>query len=214
MDKMGFVYLTENTITGKKYIGRKKYMEGWEEYLGSSKLLKADVDSQGPDTFTRTILEECETYEELQQRELYWQLHYKAKENPEFYNLTYANEGFDTSGTRFSYSEAEVAKIWPNERRKVSSDYWKDPVNNPNNLPHVKEARSKRMKESNIFHDPEFQKQQGLKKRKKYKLEWEGEVFTFNGRVEMFDKFGNAGLTAWQKGYKKNNPFKGLKRVD
>jgi hypothetical protein len=70
-DYYGFVYLIENTINGKKYIGRKylwqfrtprgkkrkvKSESNWKEYYGSCPELKEDIDKIGRQNFSRTIL--------------------------------------------------------------------------------------------------------------------------------------------------------------
>jgi hypothetical protein len=72
----GFVYLIENLVNGKKYIGRKyltkagyKTIKGkrkkirvesdWDDYYGSSAALKEDIDYYGKDSFRRTILKLC-----------------------------------------------------------------------------------------------------------------------------------------------------------
>ncbi len=74
----GFVYLIENNINKKKYIGRKyltkagyKTVKGkrkkvrkesdWQTYYGSSPLLKEDIEKYGKDNFTRKILRLCKT---------------------------------------------------------------------------------------------------------------------------------------------------------
>lgn len=74
-DYFGFVYLIQNKITNKKYIGRKyfystnrivqkgktrrkivrKYSD-WKTYYGSSKSLKEDIILYGKESFSRTIL--------------------------------------------------------------------------------------------------------------------------------------------------------------
>lgn len=217
MGKIGFVYETTNKVDGRKYIGRKSYDSdwggGWEDYLGSSKLLKKDIDRLGVDSFERRILEECDTYEELQQRELYWQLHYKVKDDPMYYNIVYANEGFDTSGTRFSYTEEQLKEIWPEERREVASSKWKDPKNNPNNLPHVKKMKSERMKKKNIFKDPDFIRKNRYKNSTPATYIYEGVKYEFKSINDAKLMFGNAAVSAKAAGVKKNRPFKGLKYV-
>jgi len=70
-DYYGFVYLIENKLNGKKYIGRKylwqfrtpkgkkrkvKSESNWKEYYGSCPELKEDVDKLGRENFSRTIL--------------------------------------------------------------------------------------------------------------------------------------------------------------
>jgi hypothetical protein len=82
----GFIYLIENLVNGKKYIGRKyltkaatKTVKGkkkkirvesdWASYYGSSPALKADVEKYGPDKFKRTILRLCKSRGECN----YWE---------------------------------------------------------------------------------------------------------------------------------------------
>jgi hypothetical protein len=70
-DYYGFVYLIENTLNGKKYIGRKylwqfrtpkgkkrkvKSESNWKDYYGSCPELKEDIDKVGRENFSRTIL--------------------------------------------------------------------------------------------------------------------------------------------------------------
>ena len=70
-DYYGFVYLIENKLNGRKYIGRKylwqfrtpkgkkrkvKSESNWKEYYGSCPELKEDIDKLGRENFSRTIL--------------------------------------------------------------------------------------------------------------------------------------------------------------
>jgi hypothetical protein len=70
-DNFGFVYLIENKLNGKKYIGRKylwqfrtpkgkkrkvKTESNWKDYYGSCPELKEDIDKLGRENFSRTIL--------------------------------------------------------------------------------------------------------------------------------------------------------------
>jgi len=77
----GFVYLIENLITGKKYIGRKYFSKAgtkqvngkkrkirkasdWETYYGSNETLKREVAEIGEHNFRRTILYLCKSRSE------------------------------------------------------------------------------------------------------------------------------------------------------
>jgi hypothetical protein len=88
-DNYGFVYVIENIVSGRKYIGKKfftkagsKQVNGkkkktrkksdWEDYYGSNKVIQEEVKSFGPDTFCRTILKLCKTRSEC----AYWETHY------------------------------------------------------------------------------------------------------------------------------------------
>ena len=74
----GFVYEIENTITGRKYIGRKYFTQAgtkqvngkrkkirkpsdWKTYYGSNETLKREVTELGEHNFRRTILHLCES---------------------------------------------------------------------------------------------------------------------------------------------------------
>ena len=86
-DFFGYVYLITNNTTGKKYIGRKYFVQkrkprggkrrvtsesDWKKYYGSSPELKADVKKYGKLNFKREIISLHETlgkvnYEETKQ---------------------------------------------------------------------------------------------------------------------------------------------------
>ena len=51
------VYLTENLVNGKKYVGMDS--KNNSKYLGSGKLIAKAVKKYGSHNFKKTILEEC-----------------------------------------------------------------------------------------------------------------------------------------------------------
>lgn len=74
----GFIYLIENLVNGKKYIGRKfltkagyktvnkkrkkiRVESDWATYYGSSPSLAKDIELYGHDKFKRTILRLCKS---------------------------------------------------------------------------------------------------------------------------------------------------------
>ena len=74
----GFIYLIENLVNGKKYIGRKyltkagyktvnkkrkkiRVESDWVDYYGSSPALAKDIEIYGQDNFKRTILRLCKS---------------------------------------------------------------------------------------------------------------------------------------------------------
>lgn len=75
-DNYGFVYLLENTVKNKKYIGKKffysqrtKLVKGkkkksivesdWKVYYGSNKILISDIAESGKDSVKRSIMRLC-----------------------------------------------------------------------------------------------------------------------------------------------------------
>jgi hypothetical protein len=99
----GFVYLIENTLTGKKYLGKKSFWmtkyktvkkkrkkikapSDWQTYYGSNKTLMEDVQTHGPEHFTRTILRLCTSKAECSYFEAKYQFTYGVLESPDWYN--------------------------------------------------------------------------------------------------------------------------------
>ena len=99
----GFVYMIENTITGRKYIGRKYFTQAgtkqingkkrkirkssnWETYYGSNETLQREVAEIGEDKFVRTILHLCTSKSEcsyLETKEIFAR---DALLSPHYYN--------------------------------------------------------------------------------------------------------------------------------
>jgi len=99
----GFVYLIENLLTGKKYIGRKYFTQAgykqvkgkrkkvrkesdWETYYGSNETLKAEVAEIGEHNYRRTILHLCATKSECSYLETYEIFTRHALLNESYYN--------------------------------------------------------------------------------------------------------------------------------
>lgn len=72
----GYVYIIENLLSGRKYIGKKffwstkrkqvnkkrksyKVESDWKEYWSSSDELKSDIELHGKENFRRTIIHLC-----------------------------------------------------------------------------------------------------------------------------------------------------------
>ena len=102
-DYYGFIYLIENLVNGKKYIGRKyltkagyKTVKGkrkklrvesdWRDYYGSSTSLKEDIDLYGKDSFRRTILRLCNGRGECNYFETKYIFDTDAILDPQYYN--------------------------------------------------------------------------------------------------------------------------------
>ena len=103
---VGFVYLITNLTNGKKYVGKKlakfkvtkKPLKGkknkrrstkesdWKDYWGSSDKLNEDVQTLGPNNFTREILYYCTSRGELSYLEAREQFARKVLETEEYYN--------------------------------------------------------------------------------------------------------------------------------
>lgn len=102
----GFIYEICNTVTGRKYIGKKQcnnrikrrplkgrknsridFKESdWKEYTGSSKELNEDIQKFGKDKFTFVILHSCMSKWELGYREIKEQIERDVILKEEYYN--------------------------------------------------------------------------------------------------------------------------------
>jgi hypothetical protein len=111
-DCVGFVYIITNNVSGRKYIGKKlakfakttykvvkqkngtkkkkkirsKIDSDWQTYYGSNDELKKDVETLGPENFTREILYYCKSKAECSYIEAREQFTRKVLESKEWYN--------------------------------------------------------------------------------------------------------------------------------
>jgi hypothetical protein len=111
-DCVGFVYLITNTISGRKYIGKKlakfakttykvvklkngtkkkkkirsKIDSDWRDYYGSSPNLTKDIEALGKENFTREILYYCTSKAQCSYIEAREQFTNKVLESDDWYN--------------------------------------------------------------------------------------------------------------------------------
>ncbi|AII28050.1 homing endonuclease [Bacillus phage Bobb] len=85
----GFIYVTINNLTGKKYLGLHTTWR--RDYIGSGNYLKAAIKKYGKENFTRYIIDTADSYEEL----CYLESHYITEafgeniaESKDWYNIT------------------------------------------------------------------------------------------------------------------------------
>ena len=70
------IYKTTNLINNKIYIGkttRKSLL-----YYGSGIVLNQSIKKYGKENFKREIIEQCDTFEQLNERERFWILELKS----------------------------------------------------------------------------------------------------------------------------------------
>ena len=111
-DCIGFVYLITNTLSGRKYVGKKlakfsktsykvvklkngkkkrkkiksKIDSDWQQYYGSNIELNSDIEQLGSENFTREILYYCRSKAECSYVEAREQFNRKVLETKDYYN--------------------------------------------------------------------------------------------------------------------------------
>lgn len=90
-----FIYITENLVNGKKYIG-KHSGEISDLYFGSGTVLKLAIEKYGVENFKRHIVEIVDTADALDDAEKRWIETHNALHDPLFYNLTAGGTGGNT----------------------------------------------------------------------------------------------------------------------
>lgn len=111
-EKYGFIYITTNHINGKKYIGQRIYSRtGWKTYLGSGIVLNRAIKKYGKENFSKEIIEECDSKEHLDEREIYWISYYNAIKSRNFYNIASGGDGGNTTSGFDAKRLAQLKKL-------------------------------------------------------------------------------------------------------
>ncbi len=103
---MGIVYKIQHRESGKIYVGKtsRTLDERMNEHTSKSRVtsnsyIDRAISKYGIDAFEVTVIEECDTEEKLNEREIFWIAFYNCKK-PNGYNLTDGGEG--VIGYKFS----------------------------------------------------------------------------------------------------------------
>jgi len=80
------VYKITNLVNNKIYIGQdSKDRKG---YMGSGKLIIFAINKHGLDKFKKEILDNVDTFDELNEREIYWIKYYNSTDKSIGYNIS------------------------------------------------------------------------------------------------------------------------------
>lgn len=122
----GYIYETINLITGKKYIGQKVnsiFLK--EKYLGSGIYLKRAVNKYGKENFKVRLIEECNSQEELNNKEIYWINYYNAIESSNYYNIGAGGLGWNNSLNKINRTSIWLGRHHTEESKKKMSESHK-----------------------------------------------------------------------------------------
>jgi len=134
------IFITENLINGKKYIGKQAH--GFASYLGSGILLKKALKKYGKENFKKEYLDTAATKEELSEKEIYWIGIHDAVKSKMFYNLAPGGQGGDNSKF-IDFSKQIGKKIHSEEYKKALSKKMMGDLNPMAGKTHTIEAKAK-----------------------------------------------------------------------
>lgn len=116
----GFIYITTNITTGRKYLGKKKFSQNSSNYLGSGKDLKKDIKIFGRNNFVRNDIDFADSAVTLKEKEAHYIKIFNCVESTEWYNIAH---GFNTMGFSGKYhSDATKEKMRGSYKRILTED--------------------------------------------------------------------------------------------
>lgn len=161
----GYIYETTNLINGKKYIGQHRAKEFDEKYKGSGCLISKAFKKYGFENFIVKIIEECNSEQELNEREIYWINFHNAVNDDNFYNLQSGgyliHGGHLSEQTKIKISQAltgktgfkhsketlQLFKYVQNHRSLSHIENQRKSISNPDRIKKFKETVSKHSEE-------------------------------------------------------------------
>ena len=117
---IGFIYITINRTNGRSYIGKTHFIHGWEDYLGSGKIIKQAIKKEGEDNFYKVIIGVAKTEAELDDMEKEIIKVNNAPSNIDFYNISDGGKG----GNVFSGYTEEEFKVYCKSRCGENNPYY------------------------------------------------------------------------------------------
>jgi group I intron endonuclease len=202
------IYKTTNLINGKIYIGQDTNNN--PNYIGSGKIIKEAIKKYGKSNFIKEILEECETLEHLNEREIYWISLFNSTDNKIGYNILQG--GLGSKG--FKQSPDVIEKIKENS----NSDKFKKIMASPEVSSKISEGQLKSKKKKELHLASEY--------REKMSEALKGRTFTedqkrkisesLKGKRKTEDHIKNLSnsLKNSEKIKGEKNPFYGMKHSE
>lgn len=105
------IYKITNLINDKIYIGKDTTSD--KNYYGSGILIKKSIKKYGKENFKKEILEECDTNDELCDREKYWINFYNSTNLTIGYNISKGGDGGDTlsNNPNIEIIKSKISKV-------------------------------------------------------------------------------------------------------
>lgn len=205
----GYIYKTTNKLNNKIYIGQKKSDKFlFEKYLGSGLKLKSAIDHYGEYSFKVELIEECDSFESLNEREIYWIAYFNSTDPEIGYNISL---GGNTPRGIPAWNKGLTKE---EDSRLIVSDETREKHSKSLKLAYL-EGRRKPLNPS-----PELRAKMGAKNKGKHPAPTtKGKISITNGIKNLFiypDELSSYEEQGWYKGKTMTKPAwnKGLTKSD
>lgn len=112
------IYKTTNKINGKIYVGKDAAND--PTYIGSGMLLASAIKKYGRENFVKTIIEVCESLQQLDEREVYWIRTLNATDRHIGYNIAKGGTGGNTS---FAMDDDRKTRMLSNRSKSLKRTF-------------------------------------------------------------------------------------------
>ncbi|KKL11763.1 hypothetical protein LCGC14_2542510 [marine sediment metagenome] len=142
---MYFIYVIENKINGMKYVGQSKSPDARKRQHFSSRsdcpYVKNAIEKYGKDNLDFSTIEECQTLEEANTREVFWIRHLGTL-RPNGYNLREGGEagGPPSSETRLKMRRSQLGKKQSEETKRKRAASHRGRKNSPETIEKMRKA--------------------------------------------------------------------------
>lgn len=115
----GYIYKTTCLVNNTIYVGQKKSTKFLgQKYLGSGKILKLAIKKYGKENFLVELLEECDTFDKLNESEKFWIKELDARNSKIGYNISEGGQG--TCGVDPGYHDGMLGKHQSEHQKEVA----------------------------------------------------------------------------------------------
>lgn len=146
VEPYGFIYITTNLIDGMRYLGQRKFYQGWRTYLGSGILLNKAIKEYGKENFKKDIICFCYSAEELNKTEYSLSVFFNVVKDSNWYNMCYG--GGAVSGWTMSDEQrkhiSEIKKNMSDEYRMKISIGTRKAMQSPELRKHLSDKAKER----------------------------------------------------------------------